>query len=136
VLEAIDALNAQDPRSVEVGGQQQPYELAYSKWLTQWVQALEPAPSEELRIVARGQHVQRWKSPRFDFPEVCVCVRVCVRVRVCAYVYACARVCVCACVRVRVFVRVWGRVYVWVGGRHGGGRRRRQAVCCVPATTH
>lgn len=35
-----------------------------------WVKALEPSPSEELLIVARGQHVERWKSPRSSFPEV------------------------------------------------------------------
>ena len=70
VIDAIDALNKQDPRSVEWQGQQLPYELAYSMWLTDWVQQLEPAPSEELRIVARGQHVERWKSPRSSFPEV------------------------------------------------------------------
>lgn len=70
VLDAIDALNAQDPRSTSWQGQQTPYELAYSSWLTDWVLRLEPQPSEELRIVARGQHVQRWKSPRSDYPPV------------------------------------------------------------------
>lgn len=70
VLDAIDNLNRQDPRQVEWQGQQLPYELAYSTWLTNWVQQLEPSPSEELRIVARGQHVERWKSPRSSYPEV------------------------------------------------------------------
>lgn len=71
VLDGIDDLNRQDPRTVSWQGQQLPYELAYSQWLTDWVQQLEPHPSEELRIVARGQHVERWKSPRSSFPEVC-----------------------------------------------------------------
>lgn len=70
VLDAIDTLNRQDPRTVDWQGQQLPYELAYSMWLTGWVEQLEPSPSEELRIVARGQHVERWKSPRSSFPEV------------------------------------------------------------------
>lgn len=71
MLDAIDNLNRQDPRKVAWQGQELPYELAYSMWLTDWVQQLEPSPSEELRIVARGQHVERWKSPRSSFPEVC-----------------------------------------------------------------
>ncbi len=71
VLSAIDAINSQDPRSIEWQGQQVPYELAYSQWLSEWVAKLAPAePSEELLIVARGQHVGRWKSPRSDYPEV------------------------------------------------------------------
>lgn len=70
VLDGIDALNAQDPRLTTWQGQALPYELAYSQWLTDWVLKLEPQPSEELQIVARGQHVERWKSPRSDYPEV------------------------------------------------------------------
>lgn len=70
MLDAIDNLNRQDPRTVEWQGQALPYELAYSMWLTDWVQQLEAEPTEELRIVARGQHVERWKSPRSSFPEV------------------------------------------------------------------
>jgi hypothetical protein len=70
VLDAIDDLNSQDPRTVDWQAQQLPYELAYSMWLSDWVQQLQPDPSEELRIVARGQHVERWKSPRSSYPEV------------------------------------------------------------------
>ncbi|WIA29511.1 hypothetical protein OEZ86_012012 [Tetradesmus obliquus] len=69
VLDAIDTLNAQDPRTVSWQGQDLPYELAYSQWLTEWVLQLQQQPSEELRIVARGQHVQRWKTPRSSYPE-------------------------------------------------------------------
>eukprot|EP00878_Enallax_costatus_P023730 GHUV01025267.1.p1 GENE.GHUV01025267.1~~GHUV01025267.1.p1 ORF type:complete len:240 (+),score=68.58 GHUV01025267.1:1494-2213(+) len=69
VLDGIDALNSQDPRQTTWQGKTLPYELAYSQWLTDWVLRLEPHPSEELRIVARGQHVQRWKSPRSNYPE-------------------------------------------------------------------
>jgi hypothetical protein len=70
VLDGIDALNSQDPRTVSWQGQDTPYELAYSQWLTEWVLKLEQQPSEELRIVARGQHVERWKTPRSAYPEV------------------------------------------------------------------
>ncbi|KXZ53620.1 hypothetical protein GPECTOR_6g537 [Gonium pectorale] len=77
VLDGLDALNAKDPRSVEVDGVQVPYELAYARWLSDWVAALcrrgegcgPLAPSEELRIAARGQHVERWLVPRSSYPE-------------------------------------------------------------------
>jgi len=73
VLAKIDELNSQDPRSAEVAGQKVPYELAYSRWMTEWVSRLtadgSPAASEELLIAARGQHVQRWTSPRSSYPE-------------------------------------------------------------------
>ncbi len=59
VLEAIDRLNAEDPRG---------YELPYSQQLYAWVLKLNPGASELLRIAARGQHVQRWKIPRDSYP--------------------------------------------------------------------
>ncbi|PNH04834.1 hypothetical protein TSOC_009026 [Tetrabaena socialis] len=56
-----------------VDGQQVPYELAYSRWLSGWVLALcadaGREAGEELRITARGQHVERWKVPRASYPE-------------------------------------------------------------------
>lgn len=59
VLNAIDQLNRTDPQA---------YELPYSQWLTDWVRRLEPHPSEELLIVARGQHLSRWSIPRATYP--------------------------------------------------------------------
>ncbi len=59
VIDQIDQLNAQDPKG---------YELPYSQWITDWVKRLEPTPSEELLIAARGQHIQRWKISRDKYP--------------------------------------------------------------------
>ncbi|MFN0117348.1 MAG: DUF4202 domain-containing protein [Elusimicrobiota bacterium] len=59
VLKKIDYLNAQDPFKKE---------LSYSEGLSQWVKTLNPNASELLLIVARGQHVERWKSPRQNYP--------------------------------------------------------------------
>jgi hypothetical protein len=59
VLQAIDALNAKDPRQQE---------LPYSVKLSGWVLRLNPRPSEALRIAARGQHVGRWTIPRASYP--------------------------------------------------------------------
>lgn len=69
VLEAIDALNRQDPNQEQVDGKPVPKELAYSMRLTDWVRRLAPHPSETLLIAARGQHVQRWRIPRNRYPD-------------------------------------------------------------------
>ncbi|GAX82541.1 hypothetical protein CEUSTIGMA_g9968.t1 [Chlamydomonas eustigma] len=71
VLDGIDEINGKDPRIIQVQGQDMPYELAYSKWLTDWVLKLTSGqePSEELLIVARGQHVKRWTMPRNSYPD-------------------------------------------------------------------
>ncbi len=59
VLQAIDAYNQKDPHGRE---------FPYSEKLTGWVLRLTPAPSEALRIAARGQHIGRWTSPRESYP--------------------------------------------------------------------
>lgn len=69
VLSGIDSLNEKDPRKANFGGAEVPYELAYSVWMTEWIQRLTPTPSDELLIAARGQHNQRWKVPRTSYPE-------------------------------------------------------------------
>lgn len=68
VLNKIDRLNSQDPNKVTADGKQEPFELAYAKRLSVWVQKLKPDASEALRIAARGQHVQRWTIPRDRYP--------------------------------------------------------------------
>jgi len=68
VIDCIDALNSSDPNREEVEGVELPRELVYSQRLTAWVLKLNPEASELLRIAARGQHVERWKSPRDRYP--------------------------------------------------------------------
>lgn len=58
VIKKIDELNSQDPHQRE---------LLYSERLTEWVMKLDPSAPEELRIAARGQHVQRWTLPREQY---------------------------------------------------------------------
>ncbi len=55
----IDAVNAQDPRGIE---------LPYAQRLTTWVERLAPDTSEELRLAARAQHICRWTMPRESYP--------------------------------------------------------------------
>ena len=59
-LDRFDALNAADPHGKE---------LTYARRMTQWLEKLEPAASEPLRLAARAQHVMRWKIPRDSFPK-------------------------------------------------------------------
>lgn len=55
----IDSANAEDPAGKE---------LLYSQRMTAWLDRIEPAASEALRIAARAQHIRRWQIPRTDFP--------------------------------------------------------------------
>eukprot|EP00877_Chromochloris_zofingiensis_P011434 jgi/Chrzof1/6544/Cz19g00160.t1 len=57
----IDEANAADPTKVPVNGVPTPYRLAYSRWLTDAVQQLEPKASDELLILARGKSIESWK---------------------------------------------------------------------------
>ena len=64
----FDAENAKDPTSISFDGVEQPHELVYSRWLTEWVLRLAPEASEPLRLAARCQHLCRWEIPRDSFP--------------------------------------------------------------------
>ncbi len=69
IIRAIDAANADDPRSTETGGVRRPYEVVYSERMTERLAAMYPDASETLQIAARGQHLRRWDIPRASFPE-------------------------------------------------------------------
>ncbi len=69
VIKAIDAANADDPRSTDVGGVKRPYEVVYAERMTERLAAMYPDASEVLRIAARAQHIRRWDVPRDRFPE-------------------------------------------------------------------
>ena len=64
-LAAIDAANAADPDRSEGA----PAALLYGERMTAELERLFPEASDELRIAARGQHVERWTSRRADYPE-------------------------------------------------------------------
>ena len=62
---AIDAANAEDPRSF--GGV--PLALAQGRRAEEWVVRLDPGASDALRLAARAHHLRRWAVPRSDYPE-------------------------------------------------------------------
>lgn len=66
VLAAIDAANAADPQREADG---RPVALVYGERMSAELDRLASDASEPLRIAARGQHVERWKLPREDYPE-------------------------------------------------------------------
>jgi len=69
VLAAIDAANAADPNVVMAGGEKRPSELVYAERMTEALARLYPEASEHLSIAARGQHIERWTSPRTRYPD-------------------------------------------------------------------
>jgi hypothetical protein len=68
VIAAIDAANARDPNAVEVDGRREPAELVYGQRMSETLTRIVSAPSESLRIAVRGQHIERWTSPRNSYP--------------------------------------------------------------------
>jgi hypothetical protein len=61
----IDAAHAEDPE--KEGGR--PKELLYAERMSGWLEKLEPAACEALRLAVRCQHLRRWAHPRNGFPE-------------------------------------------------------------------
>src|SRR5262249_30424993 len=69
VVAAIDAANARDPHTIELDGRSVAAELVYGQRMSATLAGLAPEASETLRIAARGQHIERWTSPRRSYPE-------------------------------------------------------------------
>ena len=68
-LAAIDAANADDPHTLDVGGRARPKELAHAELMTAWIERLVEAPTDAQRLAARAHHLRRWVSPRDAYPE-------------------------------------------------------------------
>ena len=59
-IAAIDELNAKDPSGRA---------LEYSTRMSAMLERFAPAAAEGVRLAARAQHVERWKTPRDSFPS-------------------------------------------------------------------
>jgi len=68
VIAAIDGANARDPQSVEIEGRAIPAELLYGQRMSDALAAITPNASELLQVAVRGQHIERWTSPRSGYP--------------------------------------------------------------------
>ena len=69
VLEAIDAINANDPVATAVGGAPVPRAVLYGQRMSAVLATFQPDASEALQIAARAQHIERWIVPRQSYPE-------------------------------------------------------------------
>ena len=67
-IKAIDAANADDPFTLNVGGEELPKEQTHAEMMTRWVLELDGEASEELLLAARAHHIRRWMIPRSSFP--------------------------------------------------------------------
>ena len=68
-LAAIDAANADDPHTIELGGRTRPKELVHAELMTAWIERLVEHPTDAQRLAARAHHLRRWVVPRSTYPE-------------------------------------------------------------------
>jgi hypothetical protein len=69
VIAGIDAANTRDPNHIETEGRLQPAALVYGRRMSATLARMASEASERLRIAARGQHIERWTSPRKAYAE-------------------------------------------------------------------
>ncbi len=67
-LALIDAANGEDPNTETVAGTIWPKELLYSHRMSELLERYAPNADEAQQLAIRAQHIQRWKSPRNDYP--------------------------------------------------------------------
>lgn len=68
VINLIDSANSQDPNIEEAEGKSWPKELLYSHRMSDMLERYKPDADEIMGLAIRAQHIERWKSPRKDFP--------------------------------------------------------------------
>jgi len=69
VIELIDAANEADPNTeTDENGKEWPKELLYSHRMSDMLARFKPDADDVAKISMRGQHIQRWKSARSDYP--------------------------------------------------------------------
>jgi len=67
-LALIDAANAEDPRMDSVDGKPVPRELLYGQRMAEMIGRYTPEADAVMKLAVRGQHIQRWKTPRNSYP--------------------------------------------------------------------
>lgn len=66
--ELIDKANSEDPNEEMSEGKSWPKELLYSHRMSDMQQRYAPDADDAMKLALRAQHIQRWKSPRSDYP--------------------------------------------------------------------
>ena len=64
----FDAANSEDPNQETAAGKAWPKELLYSHRMTDMLQRYKPDADDAVKLAIHAQHIQRWKSPRDDYP--------------------------------------------------------------------
>lgn len=65
----MDEANAQDPNiDVDIDGKEWPKELLYSHRMADMISRYKSEADYVNQLAVRGQHIQRWKSPRDAYP--------------------------------------------------------------------
>jgi hypothetical protein len=64
----IDAANNEDPNFELVDGKEVAKELIYGQRMSDMIDAYLPSADDVAKLSVRAQHIQRWKSPRSDYP--------------------------------------------------------------------
>ncbi|MDH5178810.1 MAG: DUF4202 domain-containing protein [Gammaproteobacteria bacterium] len=68
-IELFDTANSEDPNfETDAGGKQWPKELLYSHRMGEMQERYLPDADDAVKLAVRAQHIQRWKSPRSDYP--------------------------------------------------------------------
>ena len=67
-LALIDAANNEDPNRVSVDGKEWPKELLYSERMSDMLRRYAPDADDAMKLAIRAQHIERWKSPRSNYP--------------------------------------------------------------------
>ncbi|ABM02487.1 conserved hypothetical protein [Psychromonas ingrahamii 37] len=68
VISLIDAVNGEDPNRESAENKEWPKEYLYSQRMSEMLARFKPDADDLLKIAVHGQHIQRWKSPRSDYP--------------------------------------------------------------------
>lgn len=64
----IDAANKDDPNRETSDGKSWPKELLYSHRMSDMLERYASDADDIVKLAVRAQHIQRWKSPRSDYP--------------------------------------------------------------------
>lgn len=64
----IDAANSEDPNLEVSDGKDCPKELLYSHRMSDMLERYDADADEAQRLSVRAQHIQRWQSPRSNYP--------------------------------------------------------------------
>lgn len=64
----IDDANSHDPNIEQVDGKKWPKELLYGYRMANMLERYQPNADHVVKLAIRGQHIQRWQSPRNNYP--------------------------------------------------------------------